>query len=280
MGVQTAGVSGGWSELAAARSPEVLVDEAVRVAVDQLSAPHAPGGPATVILDPELVGTLCHEAIGHTVEADIVLGGAVTAGRVGTRVASELVTMVDSGLPPSSFHVVGWLPVDDEGAPASRTVLIERGILRSYLHNRETAAHFGVAPTGNARAYLYSDEPIIRMTNTYVERGETPLDEMLAGIESGYYLRGFAMSGQADSSAEFMFGVREATRIERGRSAGLVKGITISGNAFDVLQSVDAVGDDFAWENGAGFCGKGQPAKVDAGGPHLRCRVTLGGLQT
>ncbi len=279
MGVQTAGVSGGWSELANARSPEALVDEAVRVAVDQLSAPHAPGGVATVVLDPELVGTLCHEAIGHTVEADIVLGGAVTAGRLGTRVASDLVTMVDSGLPPSGPYVVGWLPIDDEGTPATRTALIERGILRSYLHNRETASHFGAAPTGNARAFLYSDEPIIRMTNTYIERGETPVDEMLAGIESGYYLRGFAMSGQADSSAEFMFGVREATRIERGRSAGLVKGITISGNAFDVLQSVDAVGNDFAWENGAGFCGKGQPAKVDAGGPHLRCRITLGGLQ-
>jgi len=225
------------------------------------------------------VGTLCHEAIGHTVEADLVLGGAITANRIGTRVASELVTMCDAGMPSGAPHVVGRLPVDDEGVPATRTVLIERGVLRSFLHNRETAARFGVPPTGNARAFLYSDEPIIRMTNTYIERGETPVEALFGGVESGYYLRGFAMSGQADSSAEFMFGVREAQRIERGKLTGRVKGMTISGNAFDVLQSIDAVGDDFAWENGAGFCGKGQPAKVDAGGPHVRCRIALGGRQ-
>jgi TldD protein len=279
MGVQTVGVSGGWIELARAREAEALVDEAVRIAIEQLSAPHASGGLAQVVLDPELVGTLCHEAIGHTVEADIVLGGAITAGKIGTRVASGLVTMCDSGLPPRDGHAVGRLPVDDEGVPAGRTVLIDHGVLRSYLHNRETASLYGAAPTGNARAFLYSDEPIIRMTNTYIEPGETPVSALLEGLDSGYYLRGFAMSGQADSSAEFMFGVREAVRVEQGRLAERVRGITISGNAFDVLQSVDAVGDDFAWENGAGFCGKGQLAKVDAGGPHVRCRMTLGGRQ-
>ncbi len=278
MGLQTAGVTGGWAEIVACGF-ERMVDDAVRVAVEQLDAPHAAGGTAVVVLDPELVGTLCHEAIGHTVEADIVLGGAVTAGRIGTRVASDLVTMCDAGLPPRGERVVGRLPVDDEGVPAQRTVLIDRGVLASFLHNRETAAHYGVAPTGNARAFSYSDEPIIRMTNTYIEPGETPVDALFDGIASGYYLRGFAMSGQADSSAEFMFGVREAFRIERGKRAGRVRGVTISGNAFAVLESVDAVGDDFAWEQGAGFCGKGQPAKVDAGGPHLRCRLTLGGRQ-
>jgi TldD protein len=279
MGVQTVGVTGGWEELVSRRSPDTLVAEAVRIAVAQLSAPHADGGLATVVLDPELVGTLCHEAIGHTVEADIVLGGAVTADKIGLQVASELVTLCDSGLPTRGAHPVGLLPVDDEGIRAGRTVLIDRGVLRSYLHNRETAARYGVAPTGNARAFLYTDEPIIRMTNTYIEPGETPVEELLGGIEDGYYLRGFAMSGQADSNAEFMFGVREALRVRGGRIAGVVRGVTISGNAFDVLQSVDAVGNDFAWENGAGFCGKGQPARVDAGGPHLRCRITLGGRQ-
>jgi TldD protein len=171
------------------------------------------------------------------------------------------------------------LPVDDEGVRAGRTVLVERGILRSYLHNRETASMFGVAPTGNARAFLFSDEPIIRMTNTYIEPGDTPVPALLEAIEAGYYLRGFAMSGEADSSGEFMFGVREALRVERGKVMGPVRGVTISGNAFEVLQSVDAVGDDFAWESSSGVCGKGQPARVDAGGPHVRCRITLGGRQ-
>ncbi len=279
MGLETVGVTGGWAELLARRSPDQLVAEAVRIAVDQLSAPHATGGPAMVVLDPELVGTLCHEAIGHTVEADIVLGGAITAGRIGTPVASELVTMCDSGLPVYGQHAVGLLPVDDEGVRAGRTVLVERGVLRSYLHNRETASLYNVAPTGNARAFLFSDEPIIRMTNTYIEPGETPVAELLDAICDGYYLRGFAMSGQADSNAEFMFGVREALRVQRGKIAGPVRGVTISGNAFKVLQSVDGVGDDFSWENGSGVCGKGQPAKVDAGGPHVRCRITLGGRQ-
>jgi TldD protein len=279
MGLETVGVTGGWAELLARRSPDELVAEAVRIAVDQLSAPHAPGGPATVVLDPALVGILCHEAIGHTVEADIVLGGAITAGKLGTRVASELVTLCDSGCPPYAPHPVGLLPVDDEGVRAGRTVLVERGILRSFLHNRETSAFFGVPPTGNARAFLYSDEPIIRMTNTYIEPGDTPVEALLAGVEDGYYLRGFAMSGQADSNAEFMFGVREARRIERGRVGGILRGVTISGNAFQVLESIDGLGNDFAWENGAGSCGKGQPAKVDAGGPHVRCRIILGGRQ-
>jgi len=279
MALETVGVTGGFADLFAARRPEELVDRAAQLAVDQLSAPKPDGGTAQVVLDPELVGLLSHEAIGHTVEADFVLGGAVTAGMIGEPVASELVTMCDSGSSEHRPHAVGVVPVDDEGVPAQRTVLIERGVLRSYLHNRETAAHFDVAPTGNARAYTYSDEPIIRMTNSYVEPGETPVDEAIGDVKNGYYLRGLGQSGQADSNAEFMFGVREAHRIRDGKLAELVRGVTISGNAFDVLRSIDAVGDDFRWEQGAGFCGKGQPAKTDGGGPHVRCRVTIGGQQ-
>lgn len=279
VGMESVGVTGGWSELFARRSSDELVDRAARLAVDQLTAPHAEGGTFVVVLDPTLVGLLCHEAIGHTVEADIVLGGAVTADRLGQRVASERVTLCDSGLSPYDPHAVGTLPVDDEGVAAGRTVIIERGVLRSFLHNRETAASYGVPPTGNARAFDYSDPPIIRMRNTYIEPGEDPADALFAGVRRGYYLQGFAMSGQADSNAEFMFGVREARRIVDGRLGELVRGATISGNAFDVLKSVDAIGSDFEWEKGAGSCGKGQEAKVDAGGPHLRCTLTIGGRQ-
>ncbi len=279
MGYETVGVTGGWSDLFAHRTADDLVEQALRLAVDQLSAPQPEGGVATVVLDPALVGLLCHEAIGHTVEADIVLGGAVTGGRIGQRVASEFVTMCDSGLSPYDSHAVGTLPVDDEGVATGRTVIIEHGVLRSYLHNRETAALYGVAPTGNARAFVYSDNPIIRMRNTYIEPGEKEVAALFAGVRRGYYLKGFGMSGEADSNAEFMFGVREARRIVDGRVGELVRGVTISGNAFAVLRSVDAVANDFAWEKGAGSCGKGQAAKVDAGGPHIRCTVTMGGRQ-
>jgi TldD protein len=280
MGMESSGVTGGWSDLLGIAAPEELADKAVQLAVDQLSAAHPAGGTSTVVLDPGLVGILCHEAIGHTVEADIVLGGAITSDKIGQVVASELVTLCDSGATEYSPYAVGTLPVDDEGVLTQRTVIIEKGILRSFLHNRETAAHYGVAPTGNARAYVYSDDPIIRMRNTYIEPGATPFEELISAVKEGYYLRELGMSGQADSNAEFMFGVREAHRIVDGKVGELVRGVTISGNAFEVLKSVDAVGNDFAWENGAGLCGKGQAAKVDAGGPHLRCTLTIGGRQT
>jgi TldD protein len=280
MGMESSGVTGGWSELLGITPPEELADKSARLAVDQLAAPHPSGGVSAVVLDPTLVGVLCHEAIGHTVEADIVLGGAITSDKIGVAVASELVTLCDSGASEYAPHAVGILPVDDEGVLTQRTVIIDKGVLRSFLHNRETAAHYGVAPTGNARAYVYSDDPIIRMRNTYLEPGETAFEELIGGIENGYYLCGLGMSGQADSNAEFMFGVKEARRIVDGKVGELVRGVTISGNAFDVLKSVDAIGDDFAWTNGAGACGKGQYAKVDLGGPHLRCTLTIGGRQT
>jgi TldD protein len=279
MGHESSGVTGGWSDLLGIVAPEELADKAARLAVAQLSASQPSGGTSVVVLDPGLVGILCHEAIGHTVEADIVLGGAITSDKIGEAVASELVTLCDSGATEYSPFAVGILPVDDEGVLTHRTVIIENGVLRSFLHNRETAAHYGVAPTGNARAFVYSDDPIIRMRNTYIEPGEPPIEELIGGVKRGYYLSGLGMSGQADSNAEFMFGVKEAHRIVDGKIGELVRGVTISGNAFDVLKSVDAVGNDFAWEHGAGHCGKGQAAKVDAGGPHLRCTLTIGGRQ-
>ena len=277
--LNTLGISGGWSDMLAVRSPDEMVRDAVKHAVDQLDARPATGGAFQVILDPELVGILAHEAIGHTVEADFVLGGAITADKLNQRVASDLVTLCDNGASVYAPHAVGWLPVDDEGVRNERTAIIEDGVLKAYLHNRETAAHYGVEPKGNARAYTYMDEPLIRMTNTYIEPGETPYEEMLAPMKDGYLLRGLGQSGQADANAEFMFGVREARRIRGGKLAELVRGVTISGNAFDTLMSIDAVGDRFEWEYGAGFCGKGQAAKVDGGGPHVRCRLTVGGEQ-
>ena len=279
MGMDSAGVSGGYSDLFAVRTPEEMADRAVRLALDQLGADYAAGEVATVVLDPGLVGVLSHEAIGHTVEADLVLGGAITSGKIGTQVASELVTLCDSG--PSALipHAAGELLVDDEGVKTGRTVIIDHGVLRSYLHNRESAAHFGVEPTGNARAFEYSDEPIIRMRNTYIEPGTSSVEEIIASVKHGYYLQGLGGGGQADSNAEFMFGVREAHEIVDGKVGKMVRGVTISGNAFEVLKSVDAVADDFTWGLGAGHCGKGQLAKVDAGGPHLRCIVTIGGRQ-
>ncbi len=275
-GYESSGATGGFECLFRTAQPEQLSERAAQRAVDLLSASYCDGGRSKVLLSPALVGMLTHEAVGHTVEADFVAAGSVAAGKLGHRVASELVTLCDSGT--SEYHdgAGGTLRVDDEGVLAGRTTIIEHGILRSYLHDRESAARDGVAPTGNARAYEFDNEPLIRMRNTYIAPGDADLAEMIASIDDGYILEG-AANGQADSNGEFMFGTREAYRIRGGKKGELLRGVNISGTAFDVLRSVDRVGRDFQWDLGSGHCGKGQPAKVDAGGPWISCEVVLGG---
>jgi TldD protein len=278
VGFRMVGATGSWSCMFRDRSAEALGEGAAQMAIDLLDAKRPEGGRARVILSPSIVGLLVHEAIGHTVEADFVASGSVAAGKIGRRVGSELVNLCDSGASEFIEGASGTIPVDDEGVKTGRTVIIREGILESYLHDRESAARFGVAPTGNARAWEYSDPPLIRMRNTYLEPGEESLEEMIAGVDDGYLLDG-PRNGQADSSGEFMFGVGQAWRIRDGQLAEMVRGVTISGIAFEVMQTVDAVSRDFRWDLGAGLCGKGQPAKVDAGGPYVRCELILGGEQ-
>jgi TldD protein len=225
-----------------------------------------------------MVGLLSHEAIGHTVEADFVLSGSVAQGKLGTQVASPLVTMCDSGTVPGVAHSGGELLVDDEGVITQKTTIIKNGVLNSYLHNRESAAIFEVEPTGNGRAWLYSDEPLIRMRNTYIEPGNQTLEEIIASTQEGY-LVDCPLGGQADATGEFMFGAQKVTKIENGKLTKMYRGATISGQAFEVLSTVDAVSKEFLLDLGSGYCGKGQPAKVDAGGPYVRCQATIGGVQ-
>ncbi len=278
VGFQSVGKTGGWNCLFRDKSARQLGDEAVQMAVELLEAQRPHGGRARVILAPSIVGLLVHEAIGHTVEADFVASGSVAAGKIGKRVGSELVNLYDSGESEFLEGAGGTLPVDDEGVITRRTPIIEAGVLTSYLHDRESAARFGVMPTGNARAWEYSDPPLIRMRNTYIAPGEQDFEQMISEIDDGYLLEG-PRGGQADSTGEFMFGVGQARRIRGGKLAELVRGVTISGIAFDVMHSVDAISRDFHWDLGSGYCGKGQPAKVDAGGPYVRCQVMLGGDQ-
>lgn len=272
------GVTGGWHCLFDHANAQNITERTAARAVELLEAPHVHGGVKTVILAPSIVGLLTHEAIGHTVEADLVLAGSVANGKLGQRVASELVTLCDSGASEHAGGAGGTLPFDDEGVPARRVEIIRDGTLVSYLHNRESAAHFGVAPTGNGRAWEYADEPLIRMRNTYIEPGKTSLEEMIASTEDGFLLDN-PNSGQADSTGEFMFGAGEAWEIKNGKLGRLHREVTLSGLAFEVLSSVDAVSSEFRWDLGSGHCGKGQLAKVDAGGPYLRCKLMLGGVQ-
>nr|WP_294804543.1 TldD/PmbA family protein [uncultured Nitrososphaera sp.] len=271
------GITGGWDDLFKKGHLE-YAQLAAEKAAKLLRAKYATGEKTVIILDPGMVGLLCHEAVGHTVEADFVLSGSVVKDRLGQKVASDLVTLVDSGRSDISDNAAGTIGVDDEGVEAGRTAIIENGVLKSFLHNRESAFEFGTASTGNARAFTYSDEPLIRMRNTYIEPRSDTLAEMVKETKHGYLVKG-ARNGQADANGEFMFGAQEAYLIENGEIKELMRGASISGNAFDVLQSIDMVGSKFEYDIGTGYCGKYQPAKVDGGGPHVRCTAIIGGMQ-
>jgi len=227
------------------------------------------------ILHPELAGILAHEAVGHTVEADIVLGGSVAAHNVGKQVASELVTMVDFAHTALGKPCPLPVYVDDEGIIAEDVTLIENGILKNFMHSRETARHFGVKPQGNARGFLFSDEPLVRMRNTAILPGTSKLSDMIASIDDGYYLVKTG-NGEADTTGEFMFSVGLGYEIKNGKLGNAIRETTISGVAFEMLKTVDMISDDMFWECN-GFCGKKQPMTVGMGGPAIRCDVNIGG---
>ncbi len=271
------GVTGGWNDLFKKSHLEYALTASERAA-RLLDAKHVSGSKSTIILDPAMVGLLSHEAIGHAVEADFVLSGSVVKDKIGEQVANELVTLVDSGRSEIANNAGGTIIVDDEGVAAGRTAIIEKGILKSFLHNRESAMVFGIESTGNARAFQYDDEPLIRMRNTFIEPGTDKLEDMIKETKHGYVVKG-ARNGQADANGEFMFGAEEVHLIQNGEVKELMKGASISGNAFEVLRSVDLVGDEFQYDIGTGYCGKYQPAKVDGGGPYIRCTAVIGGLQ-
>ncbi|MEN9419551.1 MAG: hypothetical protein RI988_3171, partial [Pseudomonadota bacterium] len=203
----------------------------------------ARGGEHTVVLSADLAGMLVHEAMGHPCEADAVLGGAVTADLLGKPVASELITMVDLAHHYGDEEVMCPVYVDDEGTPATDVTMIERGVLRGFMHSRETAARLGMAPTGSARAYAPDDEPLIRMRNTAILPGTKSLDELVAGVEDGYLLLDTG-NGQADATTEFMFGVTLGYEIRNGKLGAAIRDTTVSGSALKVLAAVDGVGSE------------------------------------
>jgi TldD protein len=235
----------------------------------------ARGGQHTIVLAPELAGVLAHEAMGHPCEADLVLGGAVTRDLAGQRVASELITMVDFANEFDGQEVMIPVYADDEGTPARDAVLIRNGVLTEFMHSRETAARLGQAPTGSARAYGPNDEPLIRMRNTAILPGADRFDDIIAGVEDGYLLLK-CLTGQADSTTEFMFGITLGYEIKGGRLGAAIRDTTVSGSAMKVLQTTDAVSNDMEW-SATGYCGKKQPMVVSVGGPALRVRAHLGG---
>lgn len=259
-------------------SPQALfggIDLLYSRLMDKCEGIYADAGEKLCVLTGELAGMLAHEAVGHTVESDLVMAGSVAASLLGKEVASPLVSLTDFA--HSAFGETAPLPVylDDEGVIATDAPIIKDGILVGYMHNRESAAHYGVSPCGNARAYAYSDEPLVRMRNTAIHPGTSRLEDMIASVEDGYYLIS-TNNGQADTTGEFMFGISLGYEIKNGKRGRAILDTTISGVAFTMLKTVDMVGDEMTWLS-SGMCGKKQPMPVGMGGPALRCRVMIGG---
>lgn len=236
---------------------------------------YADAGEKTVVLGGIMTGMLAHEAVGHTVEADLVLGGSVAGPNLGKQVASEIVSLTDFA--HTAFGKTTPLPVyaDDEGVEAKDAKIIENGILVGYMNSRESAQHFGMEPCGNARAWSFSDEPLIRMRNTAILPGKDKLEDIISSVEDGYYLID-SSNGQADTTGEFMFGVSMGYEIKNGKLGRALLDTTISGVAFEMLKTVDMISDEVTWSS-SGFCGKKQPMPVGMGGPAIRCKVMIGG---
>ena len=251
--------------------------QAVSQALVNLEARPAPAGTMTVVLGPGWPGVLLHEAVGHGLEGDFNRkGSSAFCGRMGQRVASPGVTVVDDGTLPGRR---GSLSVDDEGTPTQRTVLIEDGVLRGYMQDSLNARLLGMPLTGNARRESFAHVTLPRMTNTYMLAGPHDPGEIIASVPKGIYATNFG-GGQVDiTSGKFVFSAAEAYLIENGKVTHPVKGATLIGNGPDVLTRVSMIGNDLELDSGIGTCGKeGQSVPVGVGQPTLRIDgLTVGG---
>lgn len=255
---------------------ESLVRVVAERALNMLGAQPVVGGQYPVILNQALAGVFIHEAFGHLSEADFVYENekAKEMMVLGRRFGQDILNVFDDGSLPGER---GTHKYDDEGTPMRRNYLIKKGILVGRLHSRETAAKMGEEPTGNARATGYRYQPIVRMTNTAIEQGETPFEEMIKDIELGVYACD-AFGGQTQLE-NFSFSSAYAYMIREGKIAEMVKDVILAGNLFTTLMNIDAVGNDFEWHRAAMLCGKGQGGlTVDLGSPHIRIQdVVIGG---
>jgi len=274
--VQQAGLSlGSLGDFSAIQGFQQQVKQMAQRAVELLSAPQVKGGEYTVVLDPVLAGVFVHEAFGHLSEADFVyendrLRQIMTLGK---EFGSAELNILDSAAIPG---LRGSYKYDDEGVPATKTYLIREGKLVGRLHSRETAAKMNEEPTGNARAINYRYPPIVRMTNTYIEPRSASFADIIGDIKEGVYAKNWY--GGTTSMEMFTFSAGEAYMIRNGKLAELLRPVVLTGNVFDTLKNIDAIGNDLEMNQGGG-CGKGaqSPLPVTNGSPHIRIRHCLVG---
>jgi TldD protein len=254
-------------------------EEIAKTAADQallmLRARKAPAGKMMVVIGSEAGGTMIHEAVGHGLEADLANEGlSVYKDKIGTAIASPLITVLDDKTLPGKR---GSFLFDDEGTPAQKTVLVENGILKSYMYNRLYADKAQVGSTGNGRRQSYKNRPIVRMTNTMIASGKDDPDSIIRSVDSGLFVRKMG-GGQVNTvNGDFMFEVTEGYLLEKGKIGEPVRGATLTGNGPEILRIIDKVGSDLGY--GLGTCGKdGQGVPVADAQPTLRIpEIVVGG---
>jgi TldD protein len=274
--VQQSGISmGSRGDFEEIKGLHARVKETAERAAALLKAPQARGGEYTVVLDPVLAGVFVHEAFGHLSEADHIyenpqLKEVMVLGR---EFGGGHLNIIDDA---TIDNLRGSYAFDDEGVPGQRVHLIREGRLSGRLHSRETAAKMGEKPSGSARAISFRHPPIVRMANTYIEPRDVTFDQMIGDIKEGIYARNWY--GGTTSMEMFTFSAGEAFMIRNGRVEELLRPVVLSGNVFETLKRIDAIGNDLEMNQGGG-CGKGgqSPLPVSNGSPHIRIQKCLVG---
>ena len=257
---------------------KVAPDRHARIAAQRaiacLDGKPCPSKRLPVVMDPKLAGVFIHEAVGHAAEADgIIAKESILEGRIGQTIGSELLSAYDD-----STLYGGWgsSKYDDEGTLAGKRTIVEKGVLRGYILNREAAAKLHMEPNGGARAESYAHTPVVRMSNTYIASGDQSLEELIEDVDYGVYMKG-TRGGQVDpSKGTFQFNAEDAQLIEKGELTAVLLEASLSGDTLTILNAVDGVGREVSHD--AGFCGKAsQSVAAGTGGPHVRVKETAVG---
>ena len=264
-------------------TPDIInevAESAVQRTVILFDAVQPPAGEIPVVLGPGLTGILLHEAIGHGMEADFNRKNISTySTMIGKKVAEPFVTIIDEG---TIMNLTGSINSDDEGTPSQRTVLVDKGILSSYMHDKISARYYKVEPTGNGRRESYQHYVIPRMRNTYMLAGEASPEDVIKSVEKGIYVQDVSNGQVKIGEGDFAFYVSQGKMIENGKLTAPIKDINIMGNGPKMLQNVIMVANDLQmYRGGSGFCGKnGQAVPVGFGLPTVLVKsMTVGGIK-
>lgn len=256
-------------------NPKDIGEEAARQAMVMINAGYIPAGKMPVAIGNGFGGVIFHEACGHALEASAVaLGQSVFAGKLGEQIANTKVTALDDGTIPNGW---GSINIDDEGTPSQRNVLIENGILKTYMVDKLNGRRMGMASTGNCRRQSYSFEPTSRMTNTFIAEGTDNNDDIIASIEYGLYAKSMGGGSVNPVTGNFNFAVNEGYIVRNGKICEAVRGASLIGKGSDILMDIDMVGQNLT--RGQGMCGASSGSiPTDVGQPMIRVSsITVGG---